>query len=293
MNRSGELICNKVAKVTLLFWIIKILATTLGETGGDAMSMTLGLGYAVSSLIFGAAFLVALVAQLSSRRLHPTLYWAVIATTTTVGTTMADFADRSLGIGYIGGSLLLLSLTLLSLGAWRLIVGSISMDRIVSRQAEAFYWFTILFSNTLGTALGDFLADDSGLGFIGAAAVFAGLLIIVAGIWFFTRAPHDLLLWAAFVLTRALGATLGDLLTKTREAGGFELSRFGSTAVVAVAMIGLAMYSARRIRRDAISRRPQQYRVPITISLTGSDTPFKSAPIGAKPPALPVGPSDY
>jgi uncharacterized membrane-anchored protein len=246
MNVMETTASSKVAKVTLLFWIVKILATTLGETGGDALSMTLELGYAASSLIFGAVFLVALAAQLASSRMRPALYWTVIVATTTVGTTLADLTDRSLGIGYVGGSLLLLGLTLASLATWRLVVGSVSVDRIVSRKAEVFYWFTILFSNTLGTALGDFLADESGLGFLGAASVFAALLVLVAAIWFFTEAPRDPLFWAAFVLTRPLGATLGDLLTKTHEEGGFELGRFASTAVIALAMIGLVVYSARR-----------------------------------------------
>ena len=164
---------SKVPQVTLVFWIIKIAATTLGETGGDAVSMTMQLGYAISTAIFFGIFLVLVIAQIRARAFHPLLYWAVIVATTTAGTTMADFADRSLGIGYIGGSLILFVLLIAVLGAWRLAVGEVSVDRITSPKAEAFYWATILFSNTLGTALGDFLADDSGLGYEGGALVFA------------------------------------------------------------------------------------------------------------------------
>jgi uncharacterized membrane-anchored protein len=169
----------------------------------------------------------------------------VIVATTTVGTTMADFADRSLGIGYVGGSLGLLALLMLTLGAWRLVLGSVAVDHITSWKAEAFYWATILFSNTLGTALGDFFADDSGLGFIGAAAVFAGCLALIAAAYFFTKAPRALLFWAAFILTRPLGATLGDLLTKSYDEGGLNISRIGSAAIIALVMIGFILFSTR------------------------------------------------
>jgi len=249
MNRASEATSSKVAEVTFLFWVIKILATTLGETGGDALSMTMNLGYAVSSLIFGLLFVGAVAAQLASRSFHPVLYWIVIIATTTVGTTMADFADRSLGVGYIGGSLALLALLTLTLAAWRLSLGSVSVDHITSRKAEIFYWLTIVFSNTLGTALGDFFADDSGLGFIGAAAVFAGGLVLIAVVYFFTKLSRELLFWAAFIMTRPLGATLGDLLTKSHEEGGLDFSRIGSTAIIAIAMIGLIAFSARQAKR--------------------------------------------
>jgi len=245
MNRDMTATANKVAEVTFLFWVIKILATTLGETGGDALSMTMNLGYAVSTAIFGVLFVGAVAAQIAARNFHPFLYWIVIVATTTVGTTMADFADRSLGIGYVGGSLGLLALLMLTLGAWRLALGSVAVDHITSWKAEAFYWVTIVFSNTLGTALGDFFADDSGLGFLGAAAVFAGCLALIAAAYFFTNPPRTLLFWAAFILTRPLGATLGDLLTKSYNEGGLNLSRIGSTAIIALVMIGFILFSAR------------------------------------------------
>src|SRR6478609_2112163 len=175
---------SKVPEVTLAFWVIKVAATTLGETGGDAVSMTMNLGYALSSAIFLGFFLVTVLVQLSSRSFHPFLYWGVIVATTTAGTTMADFADRSLGIGYVGGSLVLLTILMTVLGLWRFSLGSVSANRIVSRKAEAFYWATILFSNTLGTALGDFIADDSGLGYEGGAMVFGGALLLIAGAYY-------------------------------------------------------------------------------------------------------------
>jgi uncharacterized membrane-anchored protein len=228
---------NKVPEVTLAFWIIKIAATTLGETGGDALSMTLNLGYALSTLILFGIFVVAVWAQIASKRFHPFLYWMVIVATTTVGTTMADFADRSLGVGYVGGSLILFAILMATLAIWRFVIGSVSVNNIVSPQVEAFYWLTILFSNTLGTALGDFLAD-SGLGYEGAAVVFAGLLALIAVGYFYTRISHTLLFWMAFILTRPLGATVGDILTKPHANGGLDLSRFSSSAVIAVFMIG-------------------------------------------------------
>ncbi len=251
MDRATEATSNKVAEVTFLFWVIKIFATTLGETGGDALSMTMNLGYAVSSAIFGLFFLGAVAAQVKSRGFHPALYWIVIIATTTVGTTMADFADRSLGIGYLGGSLALLAFLVVTLVTWRVALGSVAFDHITSPKAEYFYWLTILFSNTLGTALGDFFADDLGLGFLGAAAVFAGALILVTAAYFFTNLSRVLLFWAAFILTRPLGATLGDLLTKSPEAGGLNLSRIGSSAIIALAMIGLILLSVRKSKSTA------------------------------------------
>ena len=228
---------NKVPEVTLAFWVIKVAATTLGETGGDALSMTLNLGYALSTLILAGIFIAVVWAQIGSKRFHPFLYWTVIVATTTVGTTMADFADRSLGIGYVGGSLILFAILLATLAIWKFVVGSVSVNNIASPEAETFYWLTILFSNTLGTALGDFLAD-SGLGYEGAAVVFAGLLALIAAAYFYTRISHTLLFWMAFILTRPLGATVGDMLTKPRADGGLDLSRFSSSAVLAVFIIG-------------------------------------------------------
>jgi uncharacterized membrane-anchored protein len=229
---------NKVPQVTLAFWIIKIAATTLGETGGDALSMTLNLGYAVSTAILFAFFAISACAQISAQRFLPFLYWTVIVATTMVGTTMADFADRSLGIGYVGGSLILFAILMATLGAWRYAVGSVSVNRITTPGVETFYWFTILFSNTLGTALGDFLADDSGLGYEGAALVFAGILVVIAVAYFTTRISRTLLFWMAFILTRPLGATVGDILTKPHADGGLDLNRFASSAVLAIFMIG-------------------------------------------------------
>ncbi len=237
MSQTTERALSKVPAVTLAFWVIKIAATTLGETGGDALSMTMNLGYAVSTAIFLGLFLVAVGAQMAAKRFHPFLYWAVIVATTTAGTTMADLADRSLGIGYVGGSLLLLVLLLSALATWRFSVGHISFDRIATPKVELFYWLTILLSNTLGTALGDFFADDSGLGFEGAALVFGALLVLIALAYFRTSLSRTLLFWAAFILTRPLGATLGDLLTKPVAHGGLNLSRISSSLVLAVFIV--------------------------------------------------------
>lgn len=228
---------GKIPAITLGFWIIKIAATTLGETGGDALSMTLKLGYAVSTGVFFAFFLATVIPQIRARSYHPFLYWAVIVATTTVGTTMADFADRSLGIGYIGGSLLLFALLAAVLLAWWRSVGTVSVTAIQTPKAEAFYWATILASNTLGTALGDFLAGDSGLGYEGGALVFAGLIAIVAAGYFFTSISRTLLFWTTFILTRPLGATLGDLLTKPLPDGGLALSRFSSSGIIALFIV--------------------------------------------------------
>jgi len=225
---------SKVPEVTLPFWIIKIAATTLGETGGDAVSMTLDLGYAVSTAIFAAIFLALATAQIRARRFQPALYWLVIVATTTVGTTMADFADRSLGVGYVGGSAILLALLIACLGTWWLVCGSVSVNRIASPREETFYWATILFSNTLGTALGDFLADGGGLGYEGGALVFGAALAVIAALYFLTRLSRTLLFWAAFILTRPLGATLGDTLTKPVAEGGLHLGRILSSLAIAV-----------------------------------------------------------
>ncbi len=231
---------GKVPAVTLGFWITKVAATTLGETGGDALSMSLKLGYAVSTAIFFAFFLVTVTAQIRARRFHPFLYWAVIVATTTMGTTLADFFDRSLGIGYVGGASSLLALTLAVLAAWWFTLGSVSVSRITSPRAEAFYWATILASNTLGTALGDFLAN-SGPGYEGGALVFAAALAVVAALYFWSGVSRTALFWAAFILTRPLGATVGDLLTKPRPDGGLDLSRFSSSAVIAAVIVALIL----------------------------------------------------
>ncbi len=226
--------------------MVKIAATTLGETGGDAVSMTLHLGYAVSTAIFFALFLALAAAQIGARRFHPLLYWAVIVATTTAGTTMADFADRSLGIGYVGGSLALAALLALTLAAWRLATGSVAVDAIATPRAEAFYWATILFSNTLGTALGDFLASQPAIGYEGGALVFAAALVVVAAAYFLTAASRTALFWAAFILTRPLGATVGDLLTKPLADGGLSLSRLGASAAIAAFMLGAVLLLPQR-----------------------------------------------
>lgn len=241
-------ILNKVPQVTLAFWIIKICATTLGETGGDALSMTLNLGYAVATGIFFAIFLVTLAGQLWSRRYNPILYWAVILSTTTAGTTMSDYLDRTAHLGYIGGSLVLISILAAVLIAWKLTLGRITFDHVVDRKVEAFYWVTILFSNTLGTALGDFMADDTGanLGYLGGALVFGGALALIALAYFFTKVPRTILFWAAFVLTRPLGATVGDILTKTHAKGGLDLGTFPSSIVLGIVVIALIALAARK-----------------------------------------------
>ncbi len=238
---------SKVPRVTVAFWIVKILATTLGETGGDALSMTLDLGYAVSTLIFLGVFAVTVSAQVRSRRYHPAIYWAVVVATTTVGTTMSDYFDRSLGLGYIKSSIILLSAVLVVLALWRRTTGTIAVDPITTRANELFYWVTILVSNTLGTALGDFTASSTGLGFERGALVFAGLIAIVALLHFLTTVPTSVLFWAAYVLTRPLGATLGDTLTKPSADGGLNLGRLSSSVAIAVAMVAvIAMTSLRK-----------------------------------------------
>jgi uncharacterized membrane-anchored protein len=241
----GMAVASKVPQVAVAFWIIKIAATTLGETGGDALSMTMNLGYLLSTAIFMACFIVALIFQVRAKRYHPFLYWTVIVTTTTVGTTMADFADRSLGMGYVGGSLTLFVMLMAVLGIWRVSTGSVSFSNITSPKVEIFYWVTILFSNTLGTALGDFLADTQGVGYERGAFFFSVLLAIVAAAYFFTKISHTLLFWIAFILTRPLGATLGDLLTKPVANGGLNLGRITATSVIAVFMILCILLTSR------------------------------------------------
>ncbi len=245
-SRSEE---SKVPPITWMFWAIKIAATTLGETGGDAVSMSLRVGYLSSTLIFAAIFAVAVIAQCAARRFHPALYWIVIVATTTTGTTMADFADRSLGLGYVGGTLILAGLLAVTLATWWAVTGSISVTNITSTLNQAFYWAVILFSNTLGTALGDYMADSqgggAGLGYERGALVFTAALAALGGIYFLTRPSLGerrasrqgaLLFWSAFILTRPLGATLGDMLTKPVDHGGLALGRLASSGVIALGM---------------------------------------------------------
>jgi len=242
---------SKVPAVTLGFWIIKILATTLGETGGDALSMSLNLGYLLSTAIFAVLFVAAVSWQLSTPRFSPPIYWLTIIATTTVGTTLADFADRSLGIGYTGGSALLLALLLGSLFTWHRTLGSIAVDTVSSRKAETFYWVTIMFSQTLGTALGDWTADSAGMGYTGAALLFGGLLAVIALLYWRTQVSRTLLFWAAFILTRPLGAVLGDFLDKPLEKGGLNLSRYAASATLLVLIvICVALCSKRAAARS-------------------------------------------
>lgn len=249
MSTPTEHALAKVPEVTLGFWLIKIAATTLGETGGDAVSMSMNLGYLVGTGIFAAIFLAAVVAQVKARRFHPLLYWTTIIATTTVGTTLADFADRSLGIGYAGGSSLLLALLLGSLFVWHRALGSVSVSTVSSPKAEAFYWLTIMFSQTLGTALGDWTADTAGLGYTGAAVLFGGLLALVVAAYYWTGVSRTLLFWAAFILTRPLGAVVGDFLDKPLNAGGLALSRYSaSAALLAFMLIAILLFRQQAAR---------------------------------------------
>jgi len=252
MNAHRDVLVSKVPEVTLVFWIIKILCTTIGETGGDAVSMSMDLGYLVSTGIFGAIFIVMVIAQASAKRFHPVLYWATIVATTTVGTTLADFADRSLGIGYPGGVAILLAMLLASLFAWYRTLGTIAVDTVASPTSEAFYWTTIMFSQTLGTALGDWAADSLSLGYAGAAIVFGTWLAVIGAAYLWTRISHVLLFWAAFILTRPLGAVVGDILDKPRADGGLELSRYSATAaLLAMIVFCIFAFSHRAARREA------------------------------------------
>lgn len=243
---------NKLPEITLLFWIMKICATTLGETAGDLLSMTLHVGYAVSSMILIGLFFVTVVFQLFSKSYHPLLYWLVILSTSTAGTTMSDFMDRTLGLGYAKGSLILVSILVAIFALWKYSERSLSVDHIKTFKGEAFYWTAILFSNTLGTALGDFLADDSGLGFAGGALLIGALLVVIILAKFFTRISSILLFWLAFVLTRPFGATLGDVLTKSHDKGGLDFGTIGSSAILASVLLVLMVYATLSRPRPAI-----------------------------------------
>jgi uncharacterized membrane-anchored protein len=237
---------SKVPEVTLGFWVIKVLATTLGETGGDAVTMSMDLGYAIGSFIFIGIFAAAVIAQILAKAFRPYLYWITIVATTTLGTTMADFADRSLGIGYFGGSSVLFAGLIAALAVWRWSEGSISVNTVATPRVEMFYWVTILFSQTLGTALGDWMADTNGLGYEAGAVVFAVGLAVAAAAYFYTKISHTLLFWAAFILTRPLGATLGDLLDKPLDRGGLEISRFLASGILAAIIVALILILPQR-----------------------------------------------
>lgn len=237
---------NKVPQITFAFWVMKICATTLGETAGDLLSMTLNVGYAVSSLILIGAFVVALLAQLRSKSFHPFLYWGVILATSTAGTTMSDYMDRTLGLGYATGALILVTILASILALWAFTIGSLSVSNIRTFRVEIFYWTAILFSNTLGTALGDFLADSSGLGFAGGALLIASILALIALAYSFTQISRVLLFWMAFVLTRPFGATMGDVLTKTHEQGGIGFGTVGASLILASVLIILTFATRNR-----------------------------------------------
>lgn len=242
---------KKVPEVTLLFWIIKIIATTLGETGGDMVSMSMGLGYLTSTLIFGGIFIGSVIIQILTKQFHPYIYWLTIVATTTVGTTMADFVDRSLGIGYLGGSLILFTLLMSSLTVWRFSLGTISINSVTTPKVEMFYWITIMFSQTLGTALGDWTASSTHLGYNGAGVIFGLLLSFTAAAYYFTNISRITLFWIAFILTRPLGAVLGDFIDKPLADGGLNLSRFTISAILLFCIMTLVMISRRskRIKR--------------------------------------------
>jgi uncharacterized membrane-anchored protein len=237
---------SKVPAVTLGFWIIKIAATTLGETAGDTVTMTMELGYLIGTAIFLAALMVLIGIQIAARKFHPFIYWATIIASTTLGTTLADFADRSLGIGYAGGSAVLLVGVLAMLALWYKSEGTVSVDTVSTPKVEAFYWATITFSQTLGTALGDWIADDSGLGYIGAALVFFAALAIVIAIYYWTDVSRVLLFWAAFILTRPLGATVGDFLDKPHDQGGLDFSRPLASAILATFIVACILLIPQR-----------------------------------------------
>ena len=251
MNATIDGRLSKVPEVTLLFWIIKIAATTFGETAGDAVSMSVNLGYLVGTLIFAVIFVGTVIAQIAAKEFRPFLYWATIIASTTVGTTLADFADRSLGIGYAGGTTLLVMLLMMSLFAWYRTLGSISIDTVSSPRSEIFYWVTIMFSQTLGTALGDWTADTAGLGYVGAAVVFSALLALVVAAYWRTNLSRTLLFWTAFVLTRPLGAVVGDFLDMPLSAGGLALSRYSASAVLLAFIVACIVIFPQRAARNA------------------------------------------
>jgi len=251
-NMNGDVVQTlvKVPEVTLYFWIIKIAATTLGETGGDAVSMSMHMGYLVGTVIFAVIFLLAVIAQVRAKGFHPFLYWTTIIATTTVGTTLADFADRSLGIGYAGGASLLFALLMASLALWYRSLGTVSVDTVSSPKAEMFYWMTIMFSQTLGTALGDWTADTAGLGYGGGAMVFSALLALVVAAYCWTTLSRTLLFWSAFILTRPLGAVVGDFLDKPVAAGGLALSRYSASIALLVFIVACIVIFRQRAAKQ-------------------------------------------
>jgi uncharacterized membrane-anchored protein len=251
MHSIVEKNLSKVPEITLVFWLIKIAATTLGETGGDAVSMSMHLGYLVGTAIFAVVFLIAVAIQICATRFHPWIYWLTIVATTTVGTTLADFADRSLGIGYAGGASLLFLLLISSLAIWHRSLGTVAVNSVNTPKVEMFYWVTIMFSQTLGTALGDWTADSAGLGYLGGALLFGALLAALAAAYYWTGISRTLLFWAAFILTRPLGAVVGDFLDKPTDAGGLALSRYSASAALVAAMLLLIVLFPQRAASKA------------------------------------------
>jgi uncharacterized membrane-anchored protein len=244
MNGVNQEIASKVPEITFIFWVIKILATTLGETGGDAVTMEpLKLGYPIGTMIFAVIFVGAVIAQIIAKKYHPFFFWFTIIATTMLGTTLADFADRSLGIGYAGGTSILLVLVLLSLFIWKRVLGSVAIDTVSSPKTEAFYWTTIMFSQTLGTALGDWTASEEGmnLGFGKSALIFGAILAVIGAAYLWTKISHTTLFWAAFILTRPLGAAVGDFLDKSHEEGGLEVNRALASGILLVLIIVLVL----------------------------------------------------
>lgn len=241
---------NKIPQITIAFWVMKICATTLGETAGDLLSMTLKIGYGLSSLILFSFFLITLTLQLIAKKHNPILYWLVILSTSTAGTTMSDYMDRTLGLGYASGSLILVLLLLMILSVWRWSEKSISVTNINTRKGESFYWAAILFSNTLGTALGDFLADDSGLGFLGGALLIGSTLALLVVANYKSNLSKVFLFWAAFILTRPFGATFGDLLTKPIEKGGLNFGTIGASMVLFVILVVLLIVQNRKVLKQ-------------------------------------------
>jgi uncharacterized membrane-anchored protein len=252
---------SKLPELTAIYWILKITATTMGETAGDLMSMTMEVGYGMSTLILGSVFLVSVVAQLLTHRHHPWLYWTVILTTSTAGTTMSDWMDRTLGLGYFTGSLILVGLLVLILGYWRFFTPySMSVTHVTSRKIELLYWIAILFSNTLGTALGDYLADDSGLGFAAVAGIIGGSLLLILALHYLTNVSKVLLFWVAFVQTRPFGATLGDTFTKTPAQGGLGFGTIGTSAVLMLITIVGVIY----VTRNGYDLKRSREALPVT-----------------------------
>ncbi|MGH2412657.1 MAG: COG4705 family protein [Microcystaceae cyanobacterium] len=266
METKQQELLSKVPEVTSIFWIVKILATTLGETGGDALSMSMNLGYLVSTGIFAAIFAIAVIVQILAKRFHPVVYWTTIVATTTVGTTLADFVDRSLGIGYAGGATILFILLMASLWLWHRTLGSVAVDTVSSPKSEMFYWVTIMFSQTLGTALGDWTADTTGLGYSGAAIVFGAMLALIAAAYYRTKINRTALFWAAFILTRPLGAVVGDFLDKPISKGGLALSRYSASATLLLLIVLCIFFfpqkPAKKVRRSRGSNSP--FKKPIT-----------------------------